>query len=101
MALNEEAATALRQILSEILTDSRFTNQTAVSAIEIAESLWREASSEERNFDNMKRSALIKLERKLNTNLANSSSSSTGNAPNPASQTKSAFDNRPTPAPET
>src|ERR1700680_1260703 len=57
--LNEANTRMLRRVLDDVLTDPQFTTQTAVSAFEVAEHIWRQAAMGEREFDRIKHSALV------------------------------------------
>ena len=56
--LDQANTRMLRQVLDDVLTDPKFTTQTAVSALQIAEHIWRQAAMGECDFDRIKHSAL-------------------------------------------
>ena len=62
ISLDEEAARMLRRIMDDVLTDSRFITQSTVSAIQIAEHIWRRAAAGERDFATIKQSILTLLD---------------------------------------
>ena len=54
----------LRQVLDDVLTDQRFLDCKSVSALEIAEHILARAATGERNWEELKSSALLLLNRK-------------------------------------
>ena len=54
-------AEMLRRVLDQVLTDPRFNAQTSVSAVQVAEHIWRQAAIGVRDFDRIKCSALSLL----------------------------------------
>ena len=54
----------LRQVLDDVLTDHRFLDCKSISALEIAEHILARAAAGERNWEELKRSALLLLQRK-------------------------------------
>ena len=59
--LDEANAAMLRRVLDHVLTDPRFNAQTSVSAVQVAEHIWRQAAIGVRDFDQMRYSALSLL----------------------------------------
>ncbi|HET7493597.1 MAG TPA: hypothetical protein VFK01_17130 [Bradyrhizobium sp.] len=59
--LDEASAQMLRRGLDCVLTDPRFNAQISVSAVQVAEHIWRQAAMGVRDFDQMKYSALSLL----------------------------------------
>jgi hypothetical protein len=55
------AAEMLRQVLDQVLVDPRFNAQTSVSAIEVAEHIWRQAAIGVQDFEQIRYSALLLL----------------------------------------
>jgi hypothetical protein len=62
MSLDEEEARMLRRILDDVLTDPRFITQSSVSALQIAEHVWRRAALGHRDFATIKQSTLTLLD---------------------------------------
>jgi len=56
--LDQPSTRMLRRVLDDVLTDQKFTGQSAVSAIQVAEHVWRQAAKGELDFDRLKLSAL-------------------------------------------
>ena len=54
----------LRQILDGVLTDRRFLDCKSVSALEVAEHILARAATGERNWEQLKKSALLLLQTK-------------------------------------
>jgi hypothetical protein len=52
----------LRRILDDVLTDPRFIAQSSVSALQIAEHVWRRAALGHRDFATIKQSTLTLLD---------------------------------------
>ncbi len=59
--LDEMNAQMLRRVLDQVLTDPQFHTQTSVSAVQVAEHIWRQAAIGVRDFDRIKHSALSLL----------------------------------------
>ena len=59
--LDEANARRLRRILDNVLADPRFNAQTSVSAVQVAEHIWRQAAIGVRDFDRIEYSALSLL----------------------------------------
>jgi hypothetical protein len=57
--LDQANTRMLRQVLDDSFTDPKFTGQTAISALQIAEHIWRQAALGERDFGRIKYSALV------------------------------------------
>jgi hypothetical protein len=58
LTLSKANVELLRRILDDVLTGPEFNTQTSVSAFQLAEHLWRQASIGAPDFDRMKCSAL-------------------------------------------
>jgi hypothetical protein len=58
LTLSKANVELLRRILDDVLTGTEFNTQTSVSAFQLAEHLWRQASIEVPDFDRIKYSAL-------------------------------------------
>jgi hypothetical protein len=58
LTLSKVDVEILRRILDEVLTGPEFNTQTSVSAFQLAEHLWRQASIGVPDFDRIKYSAL-------------------------------------------
>ena len=58
LTLSKANVEILRRILDDVLTGPEFNTQTSVSAFQLAEHLWRQASIGVPDFDRMKCSAL-------------------------------------------
>jgi len=58
LTLSKANVELLRRILDDVLTDPEFNTQTSVSAFQLAEHLWRQASIGVPDFDRIKYSAL-------------------------------------------
>ncbi|MCX7308776.1 MAG: hypothetical protein NTZ72_12885 [Afipia sp.] len=54
----------LRHVLDDVLTDQRFLDCESVSALEVAEHILARAATGERNWEELKNSALLLLQRK-------------------------------------
>jgi hypothetical protein len=65
--LDDANTTMLRRVLDDVLTDPQFTTQTAVSAFQVAEHIWRQAAMGERDFDRIRYSALVMVNSSTNT----------------------------------
>jgi hypothetical protein len=61
MCLDEANTKMLRRVLDHVLTDPQFHAQTSVSAVQVAEHIWRQAEIGVRDFDRIKYSALSLL----------------------------------------
>ena len=58
LTLSKANVELLRRILDDVLTGPEFNSQTSVSAFQLAEHLWRQASIGVLDFDRIKYSAL-------------------------------------------
>jgi hypothetical protein len=58
LTLSKANVELLRRILDDVLTSPEFNTQTSVSAFQLAEHLWRQASIGVPDFDRIKYSAL-------------------------------------------
>jgi hypothetical protein len=58
LTLSKANVELLRRILDDVLTGPEFNSQTSVSAFQLAEHLWRQASIGGLDFDRIKYSAL-------------------------------------------
>jgi hypothetical protein len=58
LTLSKANVELLRRILDDVLTGPEFNTQTSVSAFQLAEHLWRQASIGVADFDRIKYSAL-------------------------------------------
>jgi hypothetical protein len=58
LTLSKANVELLRRILDDVLTGPEFNTQTSVSAFQLAEHLWRQASIGVPDFDRIKYSAL-------------------------------------------
>ena len=58
LTLSKANVELLRRILDDVLTSPEFNTQTSVSAFQLAEHLWRQASIGVPDFDRIKCSAL-------------------------------------------
>ena len=58
LTLSKANVVLLRRILDDVLTGPEFNTQTSVSAFQLAEHLWRQASIGVPDFDRIKYSAL-------------------------------------------
>ena len=58
LTLSKANVELLRRILDDVLTGPEFNSQTSVSAFQLAEHLWRQASIGVSDFDRIKYSAL-------------------------------------------
>jgi len=58
LTLSKANVELLRRILDDVLTGPEFNTQTSVSAFQLAEHLWRQASIGAPDFDRIKYSAL-------------------------------------------
>ena len=54
----------LRHVLDDVLTDQRFLDCNSISSLEIAEHILARAAAGERNWEELKMSALLLLQRK-------------------------------------
>ena len=68
MSLDKEEARMLRRILDDVLTDPRFITQSSVSALQIAEHVWRRAALGYRDFATIKQSTLTLPDARRNNN---------------------------------
>jgi hypothetical protein len=59
--LDETNAEMLRRVLDCVLADPRFNAQNSISAVQVAEHIWRLAEMDVQDFDRMKYSALSLL----------------------------------------
>ena len=58
LTLSKANVELLRRTLVDVLTGAEFNTQTSISAFQLAEHLWRQASIGVTDFDRMKYSAL-------------------------------------------
>ena len=57
MSLDEANTKQLRGVLDDILTDHRFITQGSISAVQLAEHIWRQAATGDHDLDEIKKSA--------------------------------------------
>lgn len=77
-SIEQDETSLLRRILDDVLTDPHFLNQTSVSAIQIAEYIWKQAALGDCDLDNLRQSTFTMLDQMLNTKRADRCSLSRG-----------------------